>query len=226
MFYLYRPPMVVGRRDEYKFERIIEGTDWVPRTLVRQTPKYEAPSSLANVCWCIPSVHLAHLLRTCWHIHPLPLIINYTGPDDFTAEDDGGIVLALKQRDRVRRIRLAVSPNLQKVAMAIDEEYPILEYLLIEKVDERTALTLLETLQAPHLRHFLLFDSILPIRSRVLTTAVGLVTLSCDDPPIHLLPAKYLLHWISFMPQLETLVDFHPLPTMMWKGNSYVRQSL
>ena len=51
---------------------------------------------------------------------------------DITAEDERGIILALKQRDRVHRVRfqLPVS-SLQKVIVPVDEEYLILEYLVI-----------------------------------------------------------------------------------------------
>jgi hypothetical protein len=130
VFYLYRPPIVVG--DEYKFERIIVGTDWVRErwwyTLAYVCQRWRSlilgSASYLGVCLvCTLGTPVADMLA---HSPPLLLIINYTGPDDFTVEDDKGIVLALERRDRVRRIRLAMfPPNLQKVVMAIDEEYPI-----------------------------------------------------------------------------------------------------
>jgi hypothetical protein len=59
------------------------------------------------------------------HSPPLSLAIDY---DDqycnIAAEDEEQIILALKQRDRVRRIRIRLQipvPNLQKVVMAINE---------------------------------------------------------------------------------------------------------
>jgi len=63
-----------------------------------------------------------------------------------------------------------------------------------------------ETLQAPHLRHLTLMGFALPIESRLLMSAVGLVTLCLGM--IH--PSTYfhtntLLRWLLFMPQLETL---------------------
>jgi hypothetical protein len=43
------------------------------------------------------------------HSPPLPLIIQYDDEDsDLTAEDEQGIMFALKHRDRVQRIYLAM----------------------------------------------------------------------------------------------------------------------
>jgi hypothetical protein len=96
--------------------------------------------------------------------------------------------------------------------MAIDGEYPALEYLNIWRAeeDESTALMLPETFQAPHLRHLVLRSFALPIGSRLLTTAVGLVTLAllAGDPSSYFQP-NFLLQWLSSMPQLEELmIDF------------------
>jgi len=149
---------------------------------------------------------------------PLPLIVDYFSKDDIAAEDEEAIFLALEQRDRVRRIRLIVPyPDLQKFAMAIDGEYPILEHLILAPSAENmsTVLVLPETLQAPHLRHLALSNFTLPIGSRLLTTAVGLVTLCLflDQPSAHF-PPNTLLQWLSSMPQLEMLaiLFFFPLP--------------
>jgi len=105
--------------------------------------------------------------------------------------------------------------NLQKLIVAIDGEYPILEYLLTIRPgeDNSTILKLPETLQAPHLRHLLLNGSALPIGSRLLTTAVGLVTLCLvlGHPSTYFHP-NTLLRWLSSMPQLETLVLFFSFP--------------
>ena len=150
------------------------------------------------------------------HSPPLPLVIDY--PDehrDITAEDEEGTILALKQNDRVYRIRLRVSvPKLQKLILAIDEEYPILEYLIIEPAfEDNTVMMFPETLQAPHLRQLALINFALPIRSRLLTTAVGLVTLCLTmEPPSTYIHPNTLLQWLSFMPQLETLVIFFMFP--------------
>ena len=64
---------------------------------------------------------------------PLPLIIDYVKKEHaLTAEDEGDIILALQHRDRVRRIRLwMLLPNLQRLLVAMDEEFPMLEYLYV-----------------------------------------------------------------------------------------------
>jgi hypothetical protein len=70
-----------------------------------------------------------------------------------------------------------------------------------------------EALQAPHLRHLALYGFVLPIGSRLLMTAVGLVTfcLSVSHPSTYFLPGT-LLQWISAMPQLETLSIIFEFP--------------
>ena len=62
------------------------------------------------------------------HSPPLPFIIDYQD-DGITVEDEEGAILALKQYDRVRRVRLLMPVTiLQKLIVAMDDEYPILEY--------------------------------------------------------------------------------------------------
>ena len=144
------------------------------------------------------------------HSPPLPLIIDYSYiSKDLDTEDEEGAILALKQRDRVHRVRLGMPvTGLQKLINVMDEEYPNLEYLIIgpPNEDRSTILILPETLQAPHLHHLLLVGFALPIGSRLLATAVGLVTLCLymNDPSTYFHPNS-LLRWLSFMPQLETL---------------------
>ncbi|KAI0276390.1 hypothetical protein BGY98DRAFT_707370 [Russula aff. rugulosa BPL654] len=143
------------------------------------------------------------------HSPPLPLVIDYHN-HDITGEDEEAIFLALAQRDRVRRIRFISPPlKLQKLIMAIDGEYPILEYLILGyPTKKRTVLTLSETLHTPHLRHLAIACSI-PIRFQLLTTAVGLVTLNIglNHPSTYFQPSV-LLQSISLMPQLENLVIY------------------
>jgi hypothetical protein len=146
------------------------------------------------------------------HSPPLPLVIDYGYFDhdgDLIEEDEEEIILALEQRERVRYIRLIIPVlNLQNLIMAIDEEYPTLEYLILSpQIEDNTSIILPKTLQAPHLRHFALFDLALPTGSRLLITAVGLVTLSLTmthPGPSYIQPAV-LLQWLSFLPQLEDL---------------------
>ena len=147
---------------------------------------------------------------------PLPLIIDYS-TREFAAEDEEGIILALQHRDRVRRIRIQIPiPNLQKILLTMDDEFPMLEYLYIESLFmHNMGLVLPKTFQAPHLRHLILVNFAIPIRSPLLTTAVGLVTLSldCIHSSAYFCPND-LLHRLSLMPQLEVLdIGFHsPVP--------------
>ena len=113
------------------------------------------------------------------HSPPLPLTVDYSSGRSIAAEDEEGILLALEQRHRVRHLRLS-SPvqNLRKLVMAIDEEFPILEYLIVYPwAKDSTVLMLPETLQVPHLRHLFLYGFACPIRPRLHPTAPGLVTL-------------------------------------------------
>ena len=145
------------------------------------------------------------------HSPPLPLIIDYfltKNARDFTAKDEEGIILALEKRDRVRRVRLSVPfPGLQKIIPSIDGEYPALEYLIMGPLtkNKSTAVMLPERFQAPRLCHLLLKGIALPTESRLLTTAVGLVTLTLilDHPSTYVQPNN-LLQWLSFMPRLES----------------------
>lgn len=95
--------------------------------------------------------------------------------------------------------------------MAIDEEYQVLEYLVIEPQevddDDDTTFTLPETFQAPHLRHLALMHFVLPIGSRLIAAAAGLVTFAfyARRPSAHLQP-NTMIQWLSAMPQLETLL--------------------
>jgi hypothetical protein len=150
------------------------------------------------------------------HSPPLPLIIDYDDEHDaLTAEDEEAIVLAFGHRDRVRRIRLAMPvPNLQKLIVAMDDEYPVLEYLVVgPSKQDSTALMLPGTLQAPHLRHLTLLGFANPIGSRLFLTAVSLVTLCLIITHPHAyLQRDTLLQWISFMHQLEILTIFFVFP--------------
>jgi hypothetical protein len=150
------------------------------------------------------------------HSPILPLTVDYIGEDGITAEDEEGILLALKQCDRLRHLRLVFPVrNLQKLVMAINEEFPILEYLIMHPPPkDNTAasglMMLPETLQAPHLSHLALSSFAYPIRSRLHPTTAGLVTLylRIRCPSAYFQP-NVLLQWISFMPKLESLaIDF------------------
>ena len=215
VFYLYRP-LLLGE-DEDDETRLMGGRGWA-RGRWWYTPAhvcqrwrnvvFGSASYLGLSLICANGTPVAHMLA---HSPPLPLVIDYypDEDDDITEEDEEGAILALKQYDRVRRVRLGMPvTSLQKFIVAMDDEYPVMEYLIIAHAidDESTILTLPETLQAPHLRHLLLVGVAFPIGSRLLTTPVGLVTLCLGmvNPSTYFHPST-LLQWLSFMPQLETL---------------------
>ena len=93
--------------------------------------------------------------------------------------------------------------------MAINEEFPILEYLIVSPLTkEGTVLVFPETLQTPHLRQLALSGTY-PIRSsRLHPTAVGLVTLFLVKNHQSSYFQPNVLQSISFMPQQEIL-DIH-----------------
>jgi hypothetical protein len=135
--------------------------------------------------------------------------------DGISAEDEEGILLALEQQHRMRHLRLFLpTHNLRQFVIAIDGEFPILEYLIVDPLTEdSTALKLPETLQVPNLRHIMLKGFACPIRSRLHPTAAGLVTLylTIEHQSAYFQP-NVLLQSISFMSQLESLVIFLSLP--------------
>src|SRR6266436_9250785 len=64
----------------------------------------ESASFLGLCLVCTYGTPVADMLA---HSPPLPLTIDYQGTD-ITAKDEEGVVLALEQRDRVRRIRFKI----------------------------------------------------------------------------------------------------------------------
>ena len=226
VFYLYRP-FLLGEDDDDEDHHLFGGEGgwdrgrwWYKLAHVCQRWRnvvLGSASYLGVSLVCTNGTPVADMLA---HSPHLPLVIDYylDEDEDITAEDEEGSILALKQYDRVRRVRLRMpATSLHKLIVTMDDEYPILEYLIIFHATEDKSLIshFPETLQAPHLRHLLLFGFTFPIGSRLLTTAADLVTLGLFM--IH--PSTYfhlntLLQWLSFMPQLETLCirfDF-PVP--------------
>ena len=208
--------------DETNNNRILQGGEWD-----RERWWYK----LAHVCrrWrCLILMSASHLGLSLFctygisvadmlaHSPPLPLVIDYIGEArDITAEEEEKIILALRQCDRVRRIRLLMPvPILQKLITAVDGEFPMLEYLYIAPPTKHDlGFILPKTFRAPHLRHLVLKNFAFPIRSSLLTAGVGLTTLSLMN--IH--PSAYthpneLLRQLSLMPQLETLGIFFLSP--------------
>ena len=142
------------------------------------------------------------------HSPSLPLVVDhdYEG-HDLAAEDEEGTILALRHRDRVARVnlRLPVS-SLQKLITALDDEFPILEFLYIAPPAKHdTLLTLPAMFRAPQLRLFILGFFSSPLGSPLLVTAVNLAALALRfiQPSTYPHPNN-LLQPLSLLPNLET----------------------
>ena len=155
------------------------------------------------------SVQLARLLKTCSCVH-LPICsVDYNSGDGITAEGEEEILLALGLRHHVRQIRLIFPvQNLRELVMPINENFPILEYLVLQLwVADSAALILSETLQAQNLHHLMLRCFTCPIRPQLHPTATGLTTLYLTvNHPFAYFQPNILPQFISFMPQLKSLV--------------------
>ena len=155
------------------------------------------------------------------HSPPVPLIIDHIDGEYhvLTPEDEEGITIALQHRDRVRRIRIRKSNSiLQKLIIALDYKFPILEFLLISNrqiprpfIDLIPNLNFPETFRAPHLRQLFIDNFATPIGSPILMTMGSLVTLWLSSiPSSGYFHPNVLLQRLSLMPQLETLgIGFH-----------------
>ena len=242
VFYLYRPVLAddeVGDEDSTSTMdgTIQRGGDWDRERwwygLVHVCRRWRylilASSSFLGVCLvCNRGAPIATMLAHA--PRRVPLIVDHLDEYyDTTTEEEENLLLALQHRDRVRRIRLVMPvATLQKLIKAIDGEFPILEYLYVGSPSYTVPrpihdipLTISETLRAPHLRHLILTDCALPIRSPLMATSAALVTLSL--PVIHAhhdFCLNDLLERISHMRQLETLLlNFHSsLPNSGFEG--------
>ena len=194
------------------------GRWWHKLTHVCRRWRYLVFASASHLGLCLVCTYGTPVADMLAYSPPLPLAIEYLyRAGEISAEDEEGIILALQHRDRVRRIRIEIpTPNLQNVLLTMDNEFPMLDYLLIwPMIKHNMSLVLPKTFQAPHLRHLLLSNFAIPIRSPLLTTAVGLTTLFLGwfDPSAYFRPND-LLQGLSLMPQLEALwICFHsPVP--------------
>jgi hypothetical protein len=179
-----------------------------------------APSLLDLHLVCTSGVPVSDMLA---HSPTLPLTICYRRDPlngySMTAEDVDGALLALSHRDRVYRIALYMpSSELEKLFVAIDGQFPILERLNILSLDTGPGATLPRTFGAPNLSHVKLMRVALPTQCRLLLTTTGLRLVSLrlrDVPRSGYFPPSYILTSLSLMPQLETLwiVFNYPVPS-------------
>jgi hypothetical protein len=155
---------------------------------------------------CTYGVPVADMLA---HSPPLPLTVLYTVPGrKMTAEDEEGALLALSHCDRVHRVALRMpAPDWGKFITALDDQFPTLDRLYMRSQDKDTSLVLPQGFQAPNLHHLTLWYIALPMRSPLLTTTGGLVSLRLVGIPrsAYFSPG-YILTWLSLLPQLKILV--------------------
>ncbi|KAH9987607.1 hypothetical protein BJV74DRAFT_796458 [Russula compacta] len=133
--------------------------------------------------------------------------------------DEAGTARVLQGGEWIRErwwYKPAQVQDLQRLLVAICEEFPMLEYLYIgPPAKYSTGLTLPQTFRAPHLRHFVLSNFAFPIGSPLLATPMDLVTLSLQNihPFVYFRP-NALLQRLALMPLLETLqITFHSPPS-------------
>ena len=108
-----------------------------------------ASASHLNLCLvCMFGMPVAEMLT---NPPPLPLTINYFDEIcKLTMEDEGGILFALQHHHQICCVCLCIPVSiLQKVILAIDREFPILECLIIKSLAGDKSMTLPETFQAP-----------------------------------------------------------------------------
>jgi hypothetical protein len=160
IIFIFCRPVLIDE-DENDHERILQGGNWARERwwykLVQVCQRWRhlvlASASYLDLCLvCTFGTPVADMLA---HSPPLPLLLDhlYRERDHVTAEDEEGVFLALQHRNRVRRIRLRMPlPNLQRLIVAIDGEFPVLEYLYFGPPPNYLATTTLmfpETFQAP-----------------------------------------------------------------------------
>jgi hypothetical protein len=153
------------------------------------------------------------------HSPPFPLIIYYLDANrDASVEDEEAILLSLQDRGHVRRIGLMMpATKLLQPIIALDGHFPVLERLFIWPLSHDNMSLMLPTrFRAPHLCMLSLYHVVVPVRSPLLTTTVGLVELGLWDMPLlaSFRPSD-LVARLSSMPQLESLsIGFRcPIPT-------------
>ncbi|KAH9983234.1 hypothetical protein BJV74DRAFT_627137 [Russula compacta] len=141
IFYLYRPMLIneIENLPEGLVEPELWNKErwWCKLVHVCQRWRYLILSSASHLrlhLLCTYGTPVADMLA---HSPPLPIIIeHFDRHHDITTEDEEGIGLALRHRDRVRSIRLMLPfLSLQKFIEAVDDEFPILECLCIAEHD-------------------------------------------------------------------------------------------
>ena len=152
------------------------------------------------------------------HSPPLPLIINYQDTcANMTAEDEEGILLALRCHDRVRRIVLHAPPHgLQKFLTAMNENFITLERLsILSTSGDAPTLLMPRAFQAARLSHLTLLGVTLSSKPRSLSPTVSLVSLTLTNfQTSPLVPLEDLTAQLRFVLLLNELsISFSvPIP--------------
>ena len=155
IFHLCRPVLLEGEAED---SRISEGRWWYKLVHVCQRWRYLVLASASDLPLFLVCTHATPVAAMLAYSPLLPVIIDYVHQDpshEMTVEDEEGILLALQHPHRISQIRLWIpSSNLRKLVVAMDGEFPILEYLYIKPLtDDGNTLILPKTFQAPHLRY-------------------------------------------------------------------------
>jgi len=229
VFHLFR--LTYLDKDETNNQQIFE-EEWVRErwwykfTHVCQRWRSIIFGSASYLDLCLVCTYRTPVADMLAHSPPLPLVIDhleeyYKKPTNF--EDEAGMLLALQQRDRVRRIRLRVHiSDMRSLCMAetcrfieaINDRFPMLEYLCIMPRTEPKIKWILPTrFRAPRLRYLVLAGFTLPIRSLLLTTGAGLTTLTLKsvDPSADFSP-NGLLERLSLMHHLQSFAIHFDAP--------------
>jgi hypothetical protein len=134
-FFLPLSAIFVGE-DENDFSRFLGREGLVgPGKLVVSTrtslPKMAKPHTCFGMSFTLVCKNGAPIENMLAHSPTFPFTIDHTSKDGMISEDLKGILLALDRRHRVRHLRLLPVQNLQRLVVAIDEEFPFLEYLIV-----------------------------------------------------------------------------------------------
>jgi len=214
IFHLFR--LAVDEDDETNLRLVLNGRGnldrerwWYSLVHVCQRWRYLILASSSYLDLCLVCTNGAPVSEMLTYLPPLPLIVDYWDSiNTANRQDLNNFFLAIKHRNRVRRIRLRMFSNtMQMLISAMDVQFPILEHLFITPSGSvGTSVILPETFQAPHLSHLVL-NVACRIGSPLFTTR--LVTLSLYNTQFH--PTNLLLR-VSLVPQLETLSIMFPIP--------------
>lgn len=220
VFYHCRP-ILLDEDETGDDTRVLLGGEWGRErwwyALTRVCRRWRALvlASAFHLGLCLVCTHGTPVAKMLADSPALPLIVDYVDQDrEMTSQDEEGILFALGRRDRIRRIRLRLPVlNLRRLTMAMDEKFPMLEYLYIgPPTEHNTSLDFPPNFQAPALRNLLLKFFAFPIATPLLTTAVDIVTLSLNSiPPSEFFHPNDLLQRLSLMRRLEILgISFQP----------------